>query len=388
MPVLTLSQIRAGVTRAQATDTVITVLQTLGFPTASWQPGSIPRMMTEIVGHMVERAADYAKTLVDMGFNGTAAGEAMTEFAASHYDNARADSVAAQYTIQLVGAAVGPPHTIAIGDLVVTDGERTYRNTTSGTINASSTLTVTVEAEVGGVDGSSIVPTDIDELATPLAGVTINTAATVLVRAGQDQESDATLRARNASKWGTLAVETVGLGVLQRISAAEPNITRIKVVDNNPRGEGTADIFCATATGSPTTGQLDTAVTALRSTVFMGTVSRTVSTANVYVQAANPQTITITAAVYYKGVTAAQVQAGVEAAIAAYINAAPIGGYDLSPGPSGVILRNDLVAAIEAVDGVRSVVLTAPAADVALSSDEIATVSSYAGITYTAITAA
>lgn len=388
MPILTLSQIRAGVTRAQATDTAISVLQTLGFPTASWQAGSIPRMMVEIVGHMVERAASYAATIVDMGFNSTAVAEALTEFSASHYDNTRASAIAAQYSIQLVGAAVGPPHTLAVGDLVVTDGTRTYRNTTGGTINASSTLTVTVEAEIGGVDGSAIVPGDIDTLATPLAGVSINTGATVLVLAGQDEESDATLRARNASKWGTLAVETVQLGVFARVTGAEPNITRTKVLDNNPRGEGTADIYCATATGAPTTGQLDTVVTALRDTVFMGTVSRTDSTANVYVQPATVVPLTITATVYYKGVTLSEVRTAVETAIAAYVDAAPIGGYDLSPGPSGVILRNDIVQAIETVNGVRSVVVSSPASDAALASDEIASVTSYAGITYVAITAA
>jgi hypothetical protein len=56
------------------------------------------------------------------------------------------------------------------------------------------------------------------------------------------------------------------------------------------------------------------------------------------------------------------------------INAAPIGGYDLSPGPTHALLKDDLEQAIKSVTGVRYAALSAPAGDVTVGASSVATV--------------
>lgn len=382
---LTLSQMRTSVTRSTATTELLAILTELGFPTAHWQTGSVPRMILEMCAYVVSRFASYISSLTFEIFNETATGTWLTRLSASHYDNTRVASVAATYTVQLTGGAVGPPYSITVGQLVATDGTRTFRNTTGGTLNASDTLDLTFDAEVAGADGN-VTPATIDTLNTPLAGVTV--AGTAAITAGADAESDVVLRARNRTKWATLAIEVTEDGIENEITTAVAGITRVYSDATNPRGAGTVDVYCASASGAAAGGDVTSAITALEARV-MGTVGASGSSEDYEVIAATEQAITITGTVYYdSSYTEAIVSTAVDTAVAAYVNAAPIGGYDYSPGPSGVILMNDIVAAIEGAAGVINVNLTAPTSNIALTGSEyVATIATpIGGLSYTSVT--
>lgn len=376
MPSLTLAQIREEFTAETATDELIDLLDTLGFSASSWQSGSVQRTMVQMSGYVYFALRSYVAGISYLAFNETSEGDSLTAFSASHYDNDRILATCAQHTCTLTGGAVGPPYTIAIDEVVASDGTRTFRNKTGGTIPAGGTLTgVRFDAEVAGTDGNVSVGT-ITSLVTPYAGVTITN--TVLAVAGVDEETDAALRLRNSAKWSTLSVVEAIADRYEYVARTVLSNCRVSVDSTNPNGPGTLDVYLATSTGVASGANVTTVQTSINAEAFGGVAT---------VVAAAAQAVAVTGTVYYaSGYTAGAIQTAVEAAIAVFINAAPIGGYDYTPGPSAIIDRDGLEAAIRAVTGVSKLTLTVPAADVAVAAYSVATVGVLT-ITYTQITA-
>lgn len=376
MPSLTLAQIREAFTAEDATQALIDLLDTLGFSASSWQSGSVQRTMVQMSGYVYFALRSYVAGISYLAFNDTSDGDALTAFSASHYDNDRILATAAQHTCTLTGGAVGPPYTIAAGEVVATDGTRTFRNVTGGTIPAGGTLTgVRFDAEVAGSDGNVSVGA-IDTLVTPYAGVTITNTA--LAVAGVDEETDAALRLRNSAKWATLSIVEAIADRYEYVARTALSNCRVVVDSTNPNGPGTLDVYLATSTGVASGANVTAVQTAINAEAFGGVAT---------VVAAAAQAVPVTGTVYFaSGYTAGAIQTAVESAIAAFINAAPIGGYDYSPGPSSIIDRDGLLAAIHGCDGVSKVTLSAPSADVTVTTYSVATVGTLT-ITYTQITA-
>ena len=69
-------------------------------------------------------------------------------------------------------------------------------------------------------------------------------------------------------------------------------------------------------------------------------------------------------------------QAEIEQAAIDYIDGLAIGGEILPPATTGVVVFSELLGASTAVAGVRSVALTSPTADVAVSGFSVATLAS------------
>ena len=64
-------------------------------------------------------------------------------------------------------------------------------------------------------------------------------------------------------------------------------------------------------------------------------------------------------------------ETAVKQAIDDFVNGLAIGGTVIPPGPPGKMLFSELIAAITSVDGVESVVLTTPSADVTIATFEV-----------------
>src|SRR5690606_23973021 len=170
-----------------------------------------------------------------------------TRLSRSRFGNERNPALATQRKLTLACAAGEGPHTIGLGDLVATDADgHTFRNIEGLdivypiTLASGGTVTLLFEAEIAGA-AHNVANGNVNALVTTLAGVTIS--ADVLYRAGQDEESDERLRARNASKVATRALEPIRDTIENLALEAAPAVTAVGIDDENPRGAGTFDVY-------------------------------------------------------------------------------------------------------------------------------------------------
>jgi uncharacterized phage protein gp47/JayE len=141
------------------------------------------------------------------------------------------------------------------------------------------------------------------------------------------------------------------------------------VDDQNPRGAGTVDVYIAGASGAITDASITAAVQAFFDARVMG---NSVLPKRWQVFASDPVSINVTGTVYFDpAFESATVLADVTQAIQDYINASPLGGYSYAPGPTNAIVRNDIIALVEDVEGVVSFTLTTPAADVTVTDFDV-----------------
>jgi phage-related baseplate assembly protein len=370
MAIYTLAELRTRLTRAQATDTLIGVLAGLGFPTASWGPNSVPRALLEIASVAVEYASNYAATIADFGFLATSWGVGLTEFAKSHYDVTRIPATRGKYLVRLTTEAGKGPYPLAMGAITISDGQRTAKNDVGVTLTGGSYVDVAFTSDVVGLDGAITVGSVF--LGTPIAGVTLTCTQTT---APINEESDAALKQRCSTKWAALAIELTDDGIINVIrNSGTGSLMRVAVDSTNPRGAGTTDVRCATATGAPSPTEIAAAVAALEKRAI-GSVGEA-STDQWLVMGASPVTVTWAWTVYLTpGAVAATVKTAVEAAVRNYINSIPIGGLVI-PGVGRIVPLNSIIAAMQAIPGVSHVVLTTPSADVTLTPYQVAVCSS------------
>lgn len=194
-----------------------------------------------------------------------------------------------------------------------------------------------------------------------------------LTTAGQNLESTQALQTRDKGKWATLGV---GGGT----SSSYDNLAR-----TTPSG-GSEVVKTFWQADVTTPGQVDGVVSGA-----VGPVSAAALTAiTAYIKAriplgtklslsnATPHVITVTGVVYVQAAQLAAAQAAIEAAITAYIESVPLG-------PS-TVYANEIIAAVEnqGNSGVVNYTQSAPSPNtsIALALGEIASVGSFAGITF------
>lgn len=366
---LTWSQI-VEVTHDDAKQDILNTLDTFGFAATSWQEGAFGLHCVEVGAWLYSKASTFAVFLKSMGLNETAAGEALTRFSVSHYDNERNDAIATQARVTLSCSATEGPHSIGLGDVVLTDTDgHTFRNIEGNSVSYPATLTsggnVTLlfEAEVAGGD-SNIAEGAALSLVTTLAGVTAS--GFTKTRVGSDEESDVAIRLRNSSRWGQLAEFELIRDRVENIARnAHESIVHVGVDDQNPRGPGTFDVYIAAATATSGPTEIIAAQDAFDARVF--------GSETCLVQAAPAVALNITGIAYHDNhYTSAAVSAAITDALLAFIETIPLGGFDYSPGPANFVPKNDIEAVIKntEIDGVKvvkTVTLSSPAGDVPVS---------------------
>jgi len=388
---ITLEQLRTPATEDEALETLIGYLSAVGFNSSSWHSGSLQRQFLRMFAVAYADMTTFIAAVAGAAYNETATGDALTAFSLSHYQNTRTEAVAAVGSMVLSNSGV-VPYAIGVGEVVVAystptgDEQVTFRNTTGGTLAAGGTLTISVTADVPGADGN--VPTDTDlYLVTALAGVTVTNPAlagteTWLTTTGSDQETDAALRVRNATRWATRSTETIADTVLNICLNAAAGIEKVSVNDQNPRGAGTFDVYLAGLDDTASSGDVAAALAALEARFF--------GSDRVRCYAASETAIGLTGTIYYaSGHSSAQVEQAVDAALDAFFESIPLGGFDFTPGPTRVVPRDELDRAIRnaTIGGesiVRLVALTAPSGDTSISAHQLV-VRGTDSLTYTAV---
>lgn len=370
---LSYEQLSTPTTEAEAEAAIIARLSELGLASTGWQSGSVQLTFVKLFAWLWAEITTFIAALVIGVFNDTATGEFLTRFSASHYDNTRSPAVAAQYSVRFTTAAGEGPHSVEIGEIVVSNGLYEYRNTEAGTLTSAAPVSLVCEAEIAGEDGGTAVNT-ITTMVTPIAGVTCTNPDLAPVRAGANEESDDELRERNVAGWSELAIDMPADGY-KGVALRVESVARAAVDDTNPRGPGTVDVYVAgesTLVGAPVLANVQLALDARRSVV-----------ADVDALDPTPVTVTVAGIVYVRSSYASSALVAIRDAVETLINTAQIGGSTLGGSVRG-IAEDEIIATIRAISGVVDVDLTDPTADIELDPFDLA-VADVTGITVQAV---
>jgi len=367
------------ISAAQAKQRLLELLDDAGFAATSWQEGSIVMTLVEMNAETESRLSKISVLYKNAFQSASATGEALTRTSSGFFKNDREDAIASQHLVTLSCLPTAGPHTINLSDLTLShpDGH-TFRNIEGNSIvypvvlASGGTQTLLFECEVDGAQsniGNALTADAVTlTLDTTLAGVSITTHTLYL--AGVDEESDDRLDDRNSSKWALLAegelIDDAVEGLALRASAS---IIHVKVDSSNPRGAGTFDVYIAGLDATASDDDVVKAQVAIENRFF----GRNDTNPACRVKKSPTVDVALSGTVYYTGTASqASVQAAVEAALLEFIRATPSGGYDYSPGPSGIIPKNDLESvireAVKALTGRSATVqLTIPTGDIGLS---------------------
>lgn len=378
MPDLNYSDV-VEISAPQSKQRLLEMLDDVEFIATSWQEGSLSATHVEMTAEVEARLSKIVVFLKKLFMSGTATGEALTRTSSGFYDNTRNDAIASQHLVTLSCLASAGPHTIHLGDVVVVhpDGH-SYRNIEGNSVvypvvlASGGTQTLLFECETAGAQsniGNALTPTAVTlSLDTTLAGTSIT--AHTLYLAGVDEESDERLDERNTSKWAILAEgELIDDAVEFLALRASASIIHVKVDSTNPRGAGTFDVYIAGLDATASDDDVAKAQVAIQNRFFGATAVPPAC----QVKKSPTVNVSIAGTVYYTGTASqASVQSAVETALLAFIRATPSGGYDYSPGPRGIIRKNDIESVIrQAVETLTerpaTVELTTPSGDIGLS---------------------
>lgn len=350
---LSLSDLITPDTATDALDALLAFLESARFPTTSWQDGSVPRTLTEGEANAYADLSELVAAIAKGGFLDLAEGDWLTLLAQDFYGLTQQPAVATRGTFRLTDAG-GGPHNFLAGELIVTSASGLrYRNLSAGTLNASSTLDTTFEAEATGATYNLPVGASLS-LVTSLPTVTVTNPGGVggwITTQGTDQESDANLRTRCKARWpGTTYMLSTAATYEAAALTASAEVTKVKVFPNDP-DPGQVKIVLAGSSGAVSAG----AVTDVETYI----TDRLPLCVNATVESATPVTVTVTAELQCEAAYESAVAAQAEAALAALFVDLPIGG---------IVYRSALIEALMSPTGMVNVVLSSPASDTGLSS--------------------
>lgn len=364
----TLAELTTPMTVAEARTAIYDSLAAQGVNVTLWKAGAPTRTLVAGLAILLAALSALQAQLARSGFLAYSAGSWLTLVAELVYGVER-DPGGFATGILTIDNAGGGVYVLAVGDLVVSNGSKTYKNTEAVTVNA---LAVNVEVDIQatelGTDSSAGAAT-ITTLVTPYPGLSVTNDAALV---GYDEETDATLRARCAAKLGSLSPNgpkdayNYVLTTTTRADETSIGVNRVRAIAD---GLGGIDVYVATPSGAvsgdvddPETdlGVLSDAMHELAEPLAITSRLRTASLLTIAVTYALTVRDTV-------GKTNDEIAEAVEEALETYLAAAPIGGF------SGFVHIEAIRAVIASAVGVEYLItydVTLPAADVAVTSTQ------------------
>ncbi len=339
-------------------DELLGRLQDAGLAVTDWTEGGTERTLVEVDAKALAELEIVAADIAAGGLLDYAEGAWLTLLAANKFSITRDPSTFAEHEIVLSDDASTGPHTIEAGKLwVATASGLRIVSITRGTLALDGTLTIQVRAEEAGA-AYDVAPAAIVVLVTSLPGVTVSNPAigmtgSSILEAGADEESDEDLRARCRDQWAELGSGSTAGAYRNWALAAHEDVTEAVASDTGD-DSGTVDLVIAGAAG-PLGGSVVDAVQAYVD-------ARVPLTVAAEVRSADGVNVTVTATLYGAADDETASTAAATAAIEALVRSLGVGGQ---------LYKNAVIAALM-VAGVKNVVLTLPAADVAIDDDEVA----------------
>lgn len=341
---------------------LLELLTLAGFPATAWQDGSVPRSLYEVEATVLVQLQELIAEIGKGGLLDEATGDWLALLAISLFDEERVAAIKTQGLATLACSALAGPYTIAVAQLVATNGSKRFRNTTGGTLVAGGTLQLTFEAEEAGA-AYNIGSGTLTTLLTPLAGVTISNPAlppgsTWITQSGADQESDEQLRARCRAKWATLGTGATTDSYVFWARDAASAVRKVNVLEASNAGvlaPGYVTLYIA--------GDLNTVGVDEVTAVGTYIAARRPLTVTVVVIAATALAIPITCTLRIRS----EDRPAAEPLIIQYLNelarAMQIGD---------TVYRAAIIEQLMRPEGMINAVLTAPAADVVLTASQVA----------------
>lgn len=360
---LSVEQLRNPSTRAAVLEWLLEILKSAGFQTTGWQKGRIQRTLMTAFAECAADLTELAKGIVEFAFNDTAAGDPLNEFSKSRFANAKTPAQRARGPLTLRSVASIPYTVEPLQLIAATASGIEFRNISGGTIpagspSAPSATTLIFEARVAGISGGMVGVGEIDRLLTPLAGVTVSNDQVVggvwYTVAPADEESDASIRERNRTKWATLSVELIA-EAYENI-ARNAGAAKVSVDDNNPRGAGTIDIYVSGELSLLGTAEMQAIQAEFARRAFQTEPTWSPDphpTSRAWVRHAWETPVTLSGTVYYVAGTV-DIASRVTLALDDLARRIPLGGFPYSP---GLLTIGDILETIENVEGVRTVIL-------------------------------
>lgn len=372
---LSLASLLIQETKAKIYETAINVANAIGLPVSSWQPGDPTRSLFHLESEILAALEVVVAGFVASGFLDYAEGDWLKLLAKQVFnvDVPAATFASADVVLTNTGGGV---YEIEAGDLTFksTISDKTYRNTTGGTLSAGGTLTVTVVADEAGSD-SSAGAGEIDDLVTALLGVTCSNA---LAAVGVDEQSEDTTRQQCRDKLGSLSPngpkEAYAYVARNQELSGTAAVTRVRVYSDSETGDVT--VYLAGPSGAvpePDRALVETAILKWATPLCITPTVLSVSSVTV--------AVTYTLWVY-KSVnkTAAEVQADVLAALTAMFAARPIGGDIIPPALTGELSKSLIESTIRGTyPQAFRVTVAAPAGATALTNGQIAALGTVTG---------
>lgn len=371
-----LSDLTTPLTVAEIKTAIYDTIAAEGVATTSWKPGAVARTIIAGVSIVLAAMSSLIALIARSGFLSESEGGWLTITAREIYDTERSEGTFASGTVE-ADNATGSVYNVNAGDLVLlnTTTGATYRNTANITIGSMATgVEIAVVAEQLGSDGTAQVG-EIDDLVTPLLGVTVSNPAAIV---GTDEQSDTSLRTAAQERSGALspngpsdAYSYFAKAAVRAADGTNVGVTRVKVT---PDGSGGVTVLVATATGgvTGTQGNAATDLGAVYAEVEANAVPLGVTLTTT---SATALSVAVTATLWVRetySLTDTQIGDAVEDALTLLMSEMPIGGDVISPAV-GKVYRAAIQACISDTIGYANLVnmtLAAPASDVEPTASE------------------
>jgi phage-related baseplate assembly protein len=344
------------------------VLGILGVNTTKWKPGSVLRTMIYASSAVLAGLSQVIVGVSRGGYRELARGAWLRLNAQYVYGVPPLDADFASGNLVLSNSGGGVYNNVQPGDFISRNPEtnKQYRNTAEFSIAALQSGVVVPMQAIEAGSASTSGAGEITELVTAMPGVTCTNLEAFV---GVDTEREEDLRLRSGESLGALspngAADAYGFIVrsAKRDDGTTIGVNRVRAM---PDGNGGIAVHCATPSGAvpaPDVAILNTRVQ--RACEPLGIDAEVFSATTV------TQAVTYTIYCTDTDTSDADIIAAADAAVTAFLSTYPIGGVDIDSG--GKLYVSAVQSAIGAVQpngvplGVVRVVVTAPAADVALS---------------------
>jgi hypothetical protein len=400
---LSLQQLRTPPSRTSIVTWSIERLRQLGFQTTGWQEGGIEHSIIDAVATVVSGVLVLAASISRNVYSESASGAALELLSRNRFDNEKTPAENAEGDMTFANAGT-VAHVVKVGAIVVENGSKIqFTNTEAGTIPAGGAIDLGMRAVLKGASGN-VANNSTWNLVTPLAGVTVTNPGPgdvdldgfadpwYATKTGSDASTDLKLRQLNASKWGLLSFEQTSTAYLH-LALRQDGVAKAKIVDDNPRGAGTIDVYIAAEDALLGTSEKE-AAQANFALYKAGTESvwpPTNSPLQSVVEIKDPDTLEldIQGTIFYDPqYTLAQMETAVSTALSDFVKLMGIGGIEYISG-SGTVALGDISELLEAIPGVRNATLTVPTGNIPL--DQITMLTSPSDwitgkLTFTAVT--
>jgi|SRR5688572_11167023 len=357
---MSLAEIQTPLTRDSVRELILELLTDAEFPVEAWQDEGAARMVVEVGAALGAQQSDPIATLAKMLFVATSIDDFLDALLQSNYQETRNPAVASVFPVNLINAG-GVNHVKAAFEAVFRAANgQTFSNLAGFTASGGTSTEISVRCDLPGAAGN--IPAQTLEITTPMAGVTAEFGGS-FTTVGADAEANPQYRERATTKWATLRAESIKAALTNRIRTAVPGIFSVGFDDENPRGPGTVDVYLAGE--NATAGGAD--VIAAQVVLDAQTFGQAAGVTSPLVKAIAAPTVTqdVAATVYVQGIDEVEATTTLDTLWRAFLKTIPIGGFDLSPGPTHTIELSQIDAALK-FDGRISLSLTTPAAAVAV----------------------